>query len=167
MRLHYFQWESCTKKKKVIESLKKKKKLNFLKCFINALSPLLLICMHLHASYFHVRTEVQKYWKKKLLLQYLWSDSEKKIPEISCKDIVLMRFPTNCTEQHNLNTLNLFPVSKPSEVFISPQMLCYIVQKLCLNKRVCYILQKLWVSKEVIKPGNLYKLSNISINLFI
>lgn len=104
---------------------------------------------------------------KKLFLQYLWSDLEKQIPEISCENIVLMRFLTNFTDQHNLNSLNLFPVSKPFEICILPQMPCYIVQKLQVTKGVCSILQELWVSKEVVKPGMLSKLSYLSVILFL
>lgn len=104
---------------------------------------------------------------KKLFLQYLWSDLEKQIPEISCENIVLMRFLTNFTDQHNLNSLNLFPVSKLFEICILPQMPCYIVQKLQVTKGVCSILQELWVSKEVVKPGMLSKLSYLSVILFL
>lgn len=166
------KWEYITfneqaaleKNLKVSESLPKFK--NFIKCLVNFLSPLSFIFMHLHTSNFHLRTELQKYfWKKNLFLQYLWSDS-KKIPEISCENIVLMRFLTNFTVQHNLNSLNLFPNSKPFEIRILPQMPCYIVQKLQVNKGVCHILPELWVRKEVVKPGILSKLSNLSVFFF-
>lgn len=50
---------------------------------------------------------------KKKFLQYLWSDSQKTIPEISWEQCSHKRFPTNFTEQHNLNSSNLFPNSKP------------------------------------------------------
>lgn len=86
--------------------------MKFLQWFVDFLFSLLFIYVPFHISNMELVRTAEICLKQKKFLQYLWSDSQKTVPEISWEQCSHMRFPTNFTDQQNLNSLNLFPNSK-------------------------------------------------------
>lgn len=87
--------------------------INFLQWFVDFLFSLLFIYGKFHISNYLVRKGLQKYvWNKKVLAVFMIWFTEDSTGNLMWEQCSHMRFPTNFIDQHNLNSLNLFPNSE-------------------------------------------------------